>query len=1053
MRPLGKVVIENRSSRARRVMQCVTIPLNESDKFMIGEPVSVHNTGTGLPEQAQVESWLMPYPSGAERLIRLTYPAVLPPANLRIEHTITRDGSGQMPGFSFSSSVIDAITKMSIVFFCGPKSTHYVPIYWNGATPTKTVDGPRMKKITYFGRVYRQPQAPGLETQFWAEVEFHLYHDSNHIQAYFRWGVDDPRVDSDIEDRSALTADDSEVGFDVYVTDKNQKTARLQPLQPQSNTHELSWDQNLGRWHWVWDKATARANGGEVLNRVYPWGTSLTARCVITCQSQETDQLRIDSAEAWHEAPFYHFGISDSWMKAPEAYTPLGEVPRRQKAHEHFGNTPKDPQYVRARLETESWLEANADSARYADKPYAFNHRASNMILGLWHQNDGQTGGTHAWWTKNPHIAAVQYAVPGLAHHVERGLYVCPWSYTFREVDGSILNLIDHPHMVGNRGEPGWHNRGDLDLHGKSGPQRWGQPGGRALYKLRDPYSAEGLVGTDGAHFEGPWPYAHAAIFGDDGARKIAEQWTYGPLHLGSWTTRPDRLGAVGEQRNWARGATMWAWSLWMFGSDRKLIDRFTDAFVIHAHTAQLNQTESQYPGRKAKAIYYFTPGGSSDAHVTLTNYPYFRPWEMCHAVGLHACANLVGHIRPEVQRLLQDAKDNAEAIFRYGSPRIVDEVTGKTTFTFLRPHATAAAPSIYEPAAAAAIVDNATRQLNQAEMSDNNWSRCAPINQAAQCGQPPTNDGFMRLGAPGAGTGAFTMAMANLVLDGPLAKGDTALTAYVGPKKFRKMTSATDNKYMSWLHHDLFRWSAHRAEDINEGTKTIQALHGVTDVGYIAASYSFPGTVWVTHKTSTRIERVSITTGQTTGSLDLGAIPSGICVASTFGMNFLVILSGNQITAVVESSNGSQRAQWSFDAEAVFRLSGSTAFQGIAWLPQSLGLVVGSNHPTDGPALWTLGVHSNIASKISLPASNGKLILELPDVAHITTTIDGNLLVLTSSTNERHYYSFNKDSDIWGIPRLKTTGQLCSFNNETRDSDNLSIISIEGNHFAAASV
>ena len=87
---LGTATVENRTPFRRRVMQVVTLPLRDVDGFRLADPVTVTNPGTGQDERAQVESWAMPYPSGNERVIRLTYPAVLPALTLR---TTTRSRS------------------------------------------------------------------------------------------------------------------------------------------------------------------------------------------------------------------------------------------------------------------------------------------------------------------------------------------------------------------------------------------------------------------------------------------------------------------------------------------------------------------------------------------------------------------------------------------------------------------------------------------------------------------------------------------------------------------------------------------------------------------------------------------------------------------------------------------------------------------------------------------------------------------------------------------------------------------------------------------------
>lgn len=1059
---LGTATIENRALTQRQVMQVVTLPLRELDNIRDTDPVSVLDSGTGQAERCQVESWAMRYPSGAERVIRLHYPAVLPANNLRIAHTFARSTQGVNQSFAWYPSVARAMADMSIVFFCGPKATHWVPVYTPTTTPSEIVlDGNRVKILRYFARVYRPLHAPTLETQFWAELELHVYSDRNYMMSWLRWGVDDPRIGgsgSDLEDRNGLSLTDSEVGFDFYVpVGHGYNAARPQPMQPQSNTHSLTWNDALGQWRWVWDRAT-RNNAGVLLNHVYPWGTCAQARVAITCSAGETDQLRIDSAEAWHSLPAYHFGISDSWMARSEAYAPWGEIPRRQKTHEHSG-TPRDPGFIKGRLEIEGWSAASADGSRGCQGHYSFNHKATSDIERLWHQNDGQTGGTHEWWQKNPYVAACHYSVPAMAHYVERGIYTCPFSYFFRQANGRILNLLDLPQMRMDRGEP--HTL-DLAQHGKSVVPRWRTAGSISPYKMLDPVSGGYLLGADTSHFEASVPWGHAAIFGDDGARRIAEQWTYGPLHLGGWNLHPSERGNVGDQRGWARGATMWAWSLWLFGNDRRLVDRCADAYVNHATLPQMQQTDAQYPGRVNHAIFFFPAGYDAGvaSRVSLARHPYQRTWEMSHAAGLRALPQLAGHLRPELRQLEQIARWNADSVWRHGMPRRVDENSGDIESTFW------INGSQYAPMIAAAIVAGATRPLSTAEISDNNWSRCAG---SYECGQPPTLDGYAKINGPGAGS--FVAASAWDALDGPLALGDPVLLRYVDPRSrsFRfSRPSAQTHPYLYWIEKDLYKWGIGRMDDVVEGAPTTRGTHGDASLRRIAASRAFAGEVWCLRDATSTLQRRSIASGAVTATIvAAGLTPSAPWTGATCfylqGQTVVALLDGAdplenrssyQIAAYLESLVAtSMLATWSFR----FADGLSRKVHGITWAQQSQVFVVGANRAGERPSLWTIGIADQTARRISLPMTptrDAQIVLDVPDVADVQASVDGVMLAVSSAAGDRDYYVWNRHSNLWGVPRLRGSVALsATFSTDLRDSDSLRVALLGATQFQEAAI
>lgn len=1023
--PLGSSVIENRSTFSRRVMQSVTIPLTQADNFRLGEPVTVLDSGTGQAERCQVERWLAPFPNGAEKLIRVRYPAVLPPNNLRIAHTFERSTTGAQAPFTIYPATLVALQNMRIEFFCGPKATHRVVVYEPGRTPTQVVrDGDRVKTWRFFSRVYEPPQAPTLRTQVWAEVEIDVFSDSNCMACRVSWGVDDPRIDAYSFDRTSFTDEETETGFDFVAPWDN--WAIPQPLMPASNVQSITW---LGdRWRWIWDRRT-RNTGGAVLNDTLPWGAFLHADVMLLCAAGETVQQRLNDIAAWQQAPLVTQGMSDQWYQKPAAYEAIGRMPRRQKAHEHWQN--RDAAFVRNALEAEFTALRDVDGTRYCQSNYAWNHKANSFVERIWHQNDGQTGGLHEWWNKNPCIAAVHYNVPGMAHYVRRALYTCPWSYSgYREIDGRELSCLDHPLMGNNRGQPF-----GLDRHGKSSPPV-------STPRLRDPISAGSMIGGDSAHFESGWPGVHSAVFGCDGTRKIWRTWLYGPLHLGNWNLDPSRQGAVGEMRSWARGTTQWARAIHSFHDDRRLVDRCADGFLAHNILPSMATTDLQFPGRVSQTVWVDVPRREGQSRVNLANFRFYRPWEIGHAASECAIADLASHIRPELEWFRAHARANARDIFRYGSPRICDEETGQVLFTFLR-------QGIYEPAQAVAMGANGTRQLNQAEMSDNNWTRCALVNGQGECGDPPTNDGYMRLGTPGGGgTTSFTTAIGWLVHDGPLALGDPVLTRYAEQGTFRRTVAPSGNSHAYWLEKDLFKWNAGRADDVVQGPATQRGSHGQVLSG-MAAAQSVAANVWVLQPNTPLLARRSITTGAIAeGQNYTGTIAANnLCTLSLGGVGFVALLDGLgsgrtsfRIYVTTEAAIFANTvADWTFTLGGV-----AANVRAIAWAPQLASFIVSADLDTGGASLWSVGVNGGVATRLSLPVqptSSGKIIIDLVSIAHIASTADGRLLTLSDAAGNRHTYVWNDDSQLWGCPRHRFQGDTwCSYSVHGRDDDLLRI-------------
>ena len=987
---LGSVTVENRASTARPVIQVATIPFRQGE-YRAGTAITAT---TPSPVQCQVESWLMPYPDGSEKCVKVHYPANLPANDIRISHGFEIGNRGSAAPFRFHPDAALALRNLWLVFFCGPKQTHWVPLLGPGIAARETIrDGDHAKTLRWFARV--------PNTQVWAEADLSLYSDVPYALLHVRWGVDDPRIDSYSYDRSGFTDEETETGFYLVTESSDPAKAQLQPLAPSTCVLSLDWE--APTWKWVWDKRTTN-NRGQILNDRIPWGCALHAQAVITFGSSQ-------GATAWHESPYYHDAVSDQWRVKTTAYEAWGCMPRVQKTHEHWEN--RDAAYIRTKLETEFAAMMGIDGTRNCPTNYAWNHQANFRIEGLWHQMDGQTGGNHGYWNWNPCVTSCHYDVPSESHYVRRALYICPWPYTgYREVDGRIFSCLDHPMTASSRGQPG----GNLDRHGKGPAPSW--PDWPLLY---EPRSSGRLVGADGAHFATGWPHMHSTIFGDDGTRRICESLCYGPVHLGNWNLDPARRGAVGEQRNWARGLSQAARSLYVFGSDNRLVNYITDALYLHRVKPGWEETEAQYPGRVIQAIYFLRPLREGDQRVNLANHFFYRPWEICHAVGEYAIWELAGHIRPELSWFKWHAKENANAVFRYGSPRVVDETTGAVLNTFLR-------QGIYEPAAAVAIVDGARRQLTFAEMSDNNWTRCGGI--SGQCGDPPTNDGYMRLGVPNSGTGSFVAGLAGLVQDGPL--GDPVLTRYTDASPGRKAPRPNDNSYVGWVD-SLFKTRVGPSEEIVLGSEIIKGTHNA-ELRSTASSFANPGVMWCLRQDGALLQRIDIATGQ-----PILAQPQGVpSIGNDQEVLSITSVSEGRTSFVAALLRSPKGARIVVALEQPLQLVQDWSFampppSALCWVTQLQAFLVAS-----GSGIWIVRPGDAQATKASLPAESGLLIVDLPDIQQLSTTVDGQLLLIVARDGSAHGYVWNARAKMWGGRRWTGFAPLGGWSTHGRADDAL---------------
>lgn len=1038
---LGTSTTSHRGPVAARRMARVTIPLLDSDNFRLGDPVTVLDSGTGQAERCQVESWAMPWPSGNEKVIRVHYPAVLPANNTRIQHTFERSSNSAAPSFVWHPSVLDAWNRMGMQFFFGPKATHWVQLQ----NPTLVVNGERAKRYRFFSRLYEPAHAPTLRTQYWVEVYIWVFSGMPYMLGHVHWGVDDPRVNWDGEERAGLPDVDTEVGMDLL--GPYQGLAQLQTVQPHTNTQSLTW---LGdRWRWIWDRRTFSNDPALTeLNHRIPWGAALKAQFVVLCDNGTLTQADLDSLQSWRQVPFYHPAKSNSWL-TKQACWPGRAIMRRRKPHETPQNLRADQ--VRQRLETEAWTVAQARSVRGNGAMYAWDHMVGHRDRA-WHQPDGQSPGAHAYWRKQPFLGAILHDVCDVFHAHQAGTYICPFFYTYKKEDGTFLSAMDHPEIRNNRGNPfifdggGYAHGKQFSLNGWStgALPRWTSARFANLLRYPTTVSAQvvGLVGADNAHHENAQLFIGAALWGDDGVMETAYMIAVMFHASGSYAERPR---GVGEVRNWSRSVRMWMLSIWLLGGkEPRLIDFCAERFYARRTRWSMDGLDATWPGRKVKTVTIEAPTGNAPpTTVSLNRYYHWRPWELVHmADAEHMLSELTRHMRPEMAWFEQHAREVAESVLRYGSMILVNEETGQTIFEVVTFR------GVRGVAMAIAIVDGATRQLSLTELQDNNATRCNwPPTGSPDC--PDAINGYMKVPYYG-DSAAFSRALQWMALDGPLSVGDVTLSRYVPDNETTGVTPLEPGTtpWLDWYDHG-HRWVAHRVDIVNQSAATQLGNHNVNLRG-MAASQITARNVWSIQPDQSLVARRNVDTGaliEGQNPTPWMAEPTNLATFTLGGTAFVALLksagianTGHRILITPESGLfASVAADWTFTLPG-----GDVAdIRAICWAPQLARFVI-CGHSLTGATVWTLGIADRLARRVSLfgtPKAQAQIIVDLPQIEHATATPDGVLMVLSGAGGQRHAYIWNKESLHWGCPRHKFTGDTwCALSAHGRDDDNLRI-------------
>lgn len=703
------IVVANQTERTRRVAVVSTLPCAPGEL----------RAGDGLVhagQQVQWQRWALPYADGSERIVRVVTDATLPPGRSTLP--ITRGQGAGAPAIPVH--VLGALVDLQFAF----ESRAGQFVAWRLLDGFEIVSaGPREIVVRQFRRV------PG--TQWWVELTIAYAAGHAYATLWIQFGLCDPRIDADGEDRRALTAAESEVSFycaapSAYASGTG---LELRPLYREHSTRSVEWQAGQQRWRWVLDWHTTGPGG--LVNGFVPWGAWGMGKAVLCFARVDDDQLTRDSRAAWGQRFAWPHAVATTWLSSAQAPGAWPALAPRWKRHQHWDG--RDAAWISQRLAVDavsyydSWSSAPGGSLW---------HAANGQMSQVWHSTDGASPGNHAsWGTQTPHYAAQAYGAPEVLHYLERGYYATGcWPTAYREVDGRIVTSWEHPELLIDRGAPGLRS-GRGDMLGKSALQRW-RGAGANNFAIRDERTGAVCVAADMAHGETPGVYVHAAVTGDFGARRIAEHHAL-TTWAASWPTRSDLVGATGQARGFCRGgANMGAWACWLLGGDHpRLLDRASE-LLSHYHDPAVAREDARFPGRLVRSASLFEAAGSAPhTRVELNRHRYFRPWE--DALGVFGYAGL-GQLladagRPAMAARWQGlARDTVRDVLIYGSPRIVEPANLRVIYQH-QPD--------YVCSAIALGGETGARQLTAAEMADSNFARCGGVQECLE-----TNEGHTRI-------------------------------------------------------------------------------------------------------------------------------------------------------------------------------------------------------------------------------------------------------------------------------------------------------------------
>ena len=350
-------------------------------------------------------------------------------------------------------------------------------------------------------------------------------------------------------------------------------------------------------------------------------------------------------------------------------------------------------------------------------------------------------------------------------------------------------------------------------------------------------------------------PTIHPVVFGDRGIRRVAESLCY-TIHLGDWNPNAANRGATGQARGYSRGCVMASWFLWLFG-DPQLARRYAEVHYDHFFVPARQTEDARFPGRVIKThnIYEAEGSGFPNTRVGLRNHRYFRPWEDC--LGTYGYAGLyrllLDTYPTQAAGFLELARTTASDVLRYGSPRIIDETTGRQVF--------AVSPSFDFIALATAFL-NGTRQLTAAEMADNNWERCRDISGNEQCAV--SGEGYMKLES---GSGTFAWYLTWWVLSDAIGSQDLMLHRYIrNAATTPKLWDPVDNRpgnynHLEWLKDTQRYGGIGYVDRLTLGATTTRGA-AATNASDMTVSRTTSDAAWLTGAATGNWRRVSRATG-----------------------------------------------------------------------------------------------------------------------------------------------------------------------------------------------
>lgn len=1019
---LGGIVMENRAPRRRIGMVHATIPLLAEDGFRLGDPVSVYNTGTGQVERAQVERWGLPWPNGTESCVRLAYRALLASGNLRQLHTVRKTAEGVLPS-GISPNVADAIAALRIEFFCGPKTTHVLPIDLLGPSE-EVVTGPCSSVRRYIQRIYNAT----VQTGWGVEIDLETFTDSDYFKLWFRpfWG--DPRIDANSENRTLLADADREIGLWIYATGAS--ACEPLPFWPYANERRRFYDAPNGRWEFVWDARTDCINQpAQQANGRQPWGSQGQAEIVMLCGaggSLDGGGIRDETLQSFRDFRDDTPGVSDQWRVKPKAWQYFDAFVDLPKPIQHWErNNGRTWDYVRSRLE----IEVDNVMGGLSNREHAWTIRNGRQGAMQW-ATYASTGGDQVVFEDFIGGIPILYLVPGFGRVFNRGLQTLPQPFFFREQDGRPVRAADHPDLYYAIGGPSVTESIDKLGHSQ------GYNAEFSGNEMREEVSGEQITAPKGTHNEICTLPQAILLFGNRGLKRVGEQMYQ--HHMGSHPKMETRRGRTSSDRAWGRSMKMAAWWTRTVGqTDPYAIDYLTEHVYRHYLKAAHDYYESLNPGRQVRTIYATTDQGTGGlADNGAGNLPYWNPWmNGLHVVGARMLERLLrgrGAAAEEAADFFKWHMDAYEQdVARHAMALKADEVTGLVTWRQAFP-----AGKSYEATWGMSYQDG--QPITLVQWADNQWHR--EVNVCGGNNYPCTHQGYVIFSS-------FARGWLD-ILAFDLFWGDQSDKPWMQrwSQSFQfddwDTTDPRSTIYGHWIWLRRQFKSAvgvNGVRFVNTHRQTDRASIADMNVVAMAASRLSPGSLWLASRPGASIRRVLLSSGAVQQTAAIPVVPvdgwRDVCPMTVNGQHLLALLDGaartpgvpHRIVLVAEASPTVVMADLPF----LFPFAREVDLDWLAWDPVAGRWLIGEpNGPGIGGLIWSLAPGAS-----TLQVYRGMSIdTDTPNTFAIDA--DGKLGVMIDGvTGALDIFSRGKE---WGVPRLRTTPTgshwLCCFSHHARD-------------------